>query len=559
MDLLDLLHEAKKDGVLVEAIDGELVISAKPSQKFWVQRLLPYKQEIIAHLNGEPTDEEIEPPPTQKTYQPFPIHTLPKPVGAYVRAASKAIGCDASFVALPLLASLSRAIGNSRVIRLKSTWTEPAIIWAAIVGKSGTHKTPAMQAAMRFLDWRQAESIAAHQEKLADHEQELALYERNLAAWKKSKGNEPPPSKPEPPTCNRFTTSDCTIEALAAMLAVQFDGLLVSRDELAGWLGGIAEYKNGRGSDLGHWLACWSAQPLIVDRKTGNIKMIHVPRAAVSLVGGIQPGVLRTAIGKEHLQDGLCARLLLAMPESKPIRWTDATVDQRTEQAMSDVFDNLLSLEPIESEEGESNLSPSPLDMTPEAKTVWIEYYNRHRSDLVDLDDDLAAAWSKLEAYAARFALIFQLCDCPRGNAIDETSMTAAIELSDWFGVEAKRVYGLFVETAEDRERRSLVELVERKGGNVTPRDLMRSCRRFQKSAEAETALERLAKAGLGHWRFQPTTATGGRPTRVFQLVDTVDTDETPLGHGDSGGCVNVNAVSSPSTPLNGEVREARQ
>jgi hypothetical protein len=60
-----------------------------------------------------------------------------------------------------------------------------------------------------------------------------------------------------------------TIEALAALLAVQFAGLLVLRDEL----GGIAEYKGGKGSDLGHWLASWSRVPLTVDRKTGAQRM----------------------------------------------------------------------------------------------------------------------------------------------------------------------------------------------------------------------------------------------------------------------------------------------
>ena len=40
--------------------------------------------------------------------------------------------------------------------------------------------------------------------------------------------------------------------------------------------------------------------------------------------------------------------------------------------------------------------------------------------------------------------------------------MTAAIELSDWFGGEAKRVYGLFVETAVDREQRELVDWIRR-------------------------------------------------------------------------------------------------
>ena len=61
------------------------------------------------------------------------------------------------------------------------------------------------------------------------------------------------------------------------------------------------------------------------------------------------------------------------------------------------------------------------MPLTPEAKTVWVEYFNRHRAELADLDDDLAAAWSKLEAYAARFALIFQLVANAAGEANDDT------------------------------------------------------------------------------------------------------------------------------------------
>ncbi len=482
-------------------------------------------------------------------YRPFPDHALPGPVRDYVLGASKAIGCDPAFVALPLLASLARAIGTRRVIRLKNTWTEPAIIWAAIIGKSGSHKTPALQSAMQFLDCRQAEAIAKHTEELASHERDTTQYERDHAHWKKSNSTDQPPEKPEEPTCTRLTTSDCTIEALAALLAVQFDGLLVSRDELAGWLGGIAEYKGGKGSDLGHWLACWSAQPLTVDRKTGTTKMIHVPRATVSLVGGIQPGVLREAIGREHLQDGLCARLLMAMPETRPVTWTDATVDADVEHQISVVFDRLLALEPATNEHGK--LEPFPLDLTPEAKAVWVEYYNRHRAELVDFDDDLAAAWSKLEAYTARFALIFQLCDWVAGDdmaghAVDELSMRAAIELSDWFGGEAKRVYGLFVESVEDREQRELLEWIHRKGGRLTARELQQGSRRFDRSEEAGSALNDLASAGFGRWEVVPTE---GRPRREF-ILSTPSTYTEACSSADSGTSV---YVDTPLNQLNGE------
>ena len=335
-------------------------------------------------------------------------------------------------------------------------------------------------------------------------------------------------AKPDEPVCNRYLTSDCTTEALAALLAVQDDGLLVSRDELAGWLNGIAEYKGGQGSDLGHWLACWSAQSLTVDRKTGATKMLNVPRAAVSLIGGVQPGVLRRAIGREHMQDGLCARLLMTMPEPRPVVWSDEAVDQVTEQRMTDLFDRLFSIELAANEHGEPE--PFPLDLTAEAKTLWVDYFNRHRAELVALDDDLAAAWSKLEAYAARFALIFQLCEWASGQAADEaieaSAIRAAIELSDWFGGEAKRVYGMFYEDEAGQQQRELVELIQRRGGDITARELAHATRRYRKAGEANTALQSLVDAGLGKWELEPTS---GRPRSVFKLspVTVTELDES--------------------------------
>jgi Protein of unknown function (DUF3987) len=265
---------------------------------------------LLAAANKSSTDKaahrEVVPA------QPFPVSALPSAIAQYISEASAAIGCDPSFVALPLLACLARAIGNKRVIQLKRTWREPAIVWAAIVGKSGSHKSPALQASTAVLDRKQADAILQFEEAQKTYDQDRALYERDFAAWKRSKSTDPPPWEPEEPHLTRYIVNDITIEALADRLYRQYDGVLVRRDELAGWFGGIAEYKGGQGSDLGHWLASWSAAPLAVDRKTGAIKTVHVPRAAVNIIGGIQPSVLRAAIGREHMQDGLCARLLLA-------------------------------------------------------------------------------------------------------------------------------------------------------------------------------------------------------------------------------------------------------
>lgn len=424
-------------------------------------------------------------------YTPFPVDVLPKVVRAFVIAASTAIGCDPSFVALPLLCCLARAIGNKRVIRLKRGWDEHAIIWAAIVGKSGTHKTPAIRAATTFVERKQDDDLQQYSEALTDDDH-------------KSDGE-------------RYVTSDITIEALAERLEQQFNGLLVVSDELAGWVNGIAQYKGGRGSDLGHWLACWSGEPMTVDRKSGKKKTIHVRRAAVSLVGGIQQGVLKAAIGQEHMHDGLCARLLLAMPEPRQVEWSEAVIDPPTEAAMAKLFDHLFAFEPATDERGRH--APLPMLLSTEAKTVWVEYYNRHSAEQIKLGDDLAAAWSKLEAYAARFALIFQLCSNATsksdGDVIDETSMRAGIALADWFGREAMRVYGVLAEREADEEMRELVELIRRHDGRITARELAHATRRYRHPGDAQFALDSLAKAGWGEWQVETTE---GRPRKSFVL-----------------------------------------
>ena len=84
-------------------------------------------------------------------YQPFPLAALPAPVDEYVRQGGIALGCDPAFVALPALAVIASCIGNTRTIRLKRGWAEPAVIWSALVADSGTMKSPAYLQAVDYL------------------------------------------------------------------------------------------------------------------------------------------------------------------------------------------------------------------------------------------------------------------------------------------------------------------------------------------------------------------------------------------------------------------------
>ncbi|CAN0371996.1 unnamed protein product, partial [Ectocarpus sp. 4 AP-2014] len=119
------------------------------------------------------------------SYKPFPTDALPGAFRAFVEQTAETIGCDASYLALPLLAGAASAIGNSRRIQLKVGWDEPAILWTAIVGDSGTMKSPALEAALKPVKHRQQEAWKGHEFVLANYDGEKAVYERDLAKWKK--------------------------------------------------------------------------------------------------------------------------------------------------------------------------------------------------------------------------------------------------------------------------------------------------------------------------------------------------------------------------------------
>jgi hypothetical protein len=182
---------------------------------------------------------------------------------------------------------------------------------------------------------------------LAEYREEIRRYQEELASYKEEKrqgGDVGPP--PEPPILRRVVCSDTTIEKLAEILEDNQRGTLVARDELAGWLGSFCRYKGkAGGTDLPNWLEMFRAGTIIVDRKTGERRTLFVHRAAASVTGGIQPGILVRAMTAEFLDAGLGARLLMAMPPKMPKRWSELEVEPDVEQAYHGTLDKLRALE----------------------------------------------------------------------------------------------------------------------------------------------------------------------------------------------------------------------
>jgi hypothetical protein len=458
--------------------------------------------------------QPVETPP----WQPFPTATLPGIARDFVRAAAAAIGCDESFIALPVLATLAGAIGNTRSILLKRGWTEPCVIWTAIVGDSGTLKSPALDAPLRAVRKKQVAELKKYDAEMKKYEAEILRHEAAVTAWKalvKKGTDEPPPEVPEAPVCIRYWVSDTTVEALAKVFQSAPRGLLLTRDELAGWLKSFDQYKGGNGGDTAHWLTMHGARDLLVDRKGGGTT--YVRNAALSIAGGIQPEIFRKALAREHFEDGLAARILVGMPLRKPKRWSEVEISEEQGEQFAKLVEELYSLESGVSEEGD----PMPLVMplTQAARPVWIAFYNAHAKEQAACSGDLASAFSKLEGYAARLALVVQLITDPHSGAVDVAAIQSGIALSRWFMHECRRVYAVLGESEADTARRHLIELIRSRGGSITARDLAHADRRFRGDAEAaDRALDALVEIGYGVWEDVPTGPQGGRPTEVFRL-----------------------------------------
>ena len=461
-------------------------------------------------------------------WQSFPVGSMPSPVARFVREGAAAIGCDPAYIALPLLAALGSCIGNTRRIRLKASWAEPAVLWCVIVGDSGTLKSPALDMALHQVHLQQKQLTGEHN---AVH----SAFIRERREWRAQRQRERGPEPDPPPPLEHVYCSDVTVEALADRLQASPRGVLIAVDELAGWFGGFNQYKGGNGSDVPHWLSMHRAGVLKVDRKTSDQPTIFVPYAAVSITGSIQVGVLRRVLAEEYFDNGLAARLLLAMPPPRVRRWTDAEVSGHAQDGMRKVFQSLYSLRP---QADGHDWMPLDLGLTNEGRSAWIDFYNQHAEEQEQLESpELIAAFSKLEGYAARFALIIHCVRHAHGEDVDplhvdEESVGAGIVLARWFAYETERVYAEISETDGEEAQRKLIAWIRARGSCVSVRDVMRGLRAYRdKYDEAEGALQDLVNAGKGEW-FPVSNEGPGRPqSKMFRLYDEGDGDG---GDGDT-------------------------
>ena len=484
--------------------------------------MLDANEELNERNIGQ-ADGSERPEPQMEPFRPFPVDALPVSIARFVRSVAGATGTDPSWAALAALAVIAGCVGNRAAVILKKGWVEPAILWAALVGKSGSVKSVVLRLVTRPLVESFKMERDAFEEQRREYATNLERHQVVMLKWKSEQKKGPPtdpPVEPEKPREKRILASDVTIEKLAALLGENPLGLLVVRDELAGLINSFNRYAGGKGSDLQSWLSMNDAGPLLVDRKSDGSTFVE--RASVSLLGTIQPFTLEHVFGLVEREAGLLARVLLAYPPDRPALWTESELPDDVVADWSELLAALLALAPARDDAGRP--SPRFIGMAGDAKKMFISWHDRHAREVADLaDDHLRAHWSKLKGACARIALLFSCTEAAGGknvSAVSLDSIQRAIDVTEWLKSESARIYAGLGKPEGDRDRRRLVEWIEGRGGTVTVRDLTHGLWAFRGDVPAaRAALDVLVKSGVGRWVCPPSRTGGGRPAERFELA----------------------------------------
>lgn len=477
------------------------------------------------NFDQQPPEGDQEPEPVQQVggMTPFPLECLPEAVADFVALVAPDIGVDPAALALPAVGCLAGLIGLKRSASLQDSFHAWPCLWIALVMDSGDRKSAAINAVLQPFR-------ALNRKRVTQYEDDRRAWEKALSDW-----NDQPPGergpKPEEPKPKTFLIGDITVEAIKEKMGEHAQGLLMAHDELANWTAAWTKYGKGE-SNESEYLPMHDGWPVTHRRKGTGSKETHIDNALLSIVGGIQPGVLARVMTAERQQSGMVPRILLANPPrvKKHFVVGGKTVDQqkpidRAKFAFNELVERLGDLSRVD----------EPMAFRREAEDLLVVEMNRREDQVDGADAVIKSCLSKNSGTMLRFAIIHAVCrkmfSEPTNRFIDRVDVEAAITFTNWIEREQQRVHGRLVETRDRHENDDILQWIAGVGDQgVTPRDLMLSTvnrprkTRFPDSETAKRCLEDLKVAG----RLELVVLkTGGRDRHAYRYPRNNRTEHT--------------------------------
>lgn len=463
---------------------------------------------------------------------------LPNPIRAWLVDNAARMSIPLEFVAIPALVMIGSLVGRRVGIYPKAydSWLVVGNLWGMLIGRPSLLKSPAINAARKPLDKLVTQTREVYEKDLKQYDYEKEWAEAQKAErkeqLKKAAKNKKKPifedlevTASVEPNEKRFFTSDATVEKIGEILLHNPEGILILRDELAGWLRSLE--KPGREGDRQFFLESFNGVgKFIVDRiQRGTLS---IPALCLSIIGTIQPGplasYLKDAISGGSGDDGMMPRFQLAVYPDAPSAWenVDRIPDKEAERVATQIFENIAAFSPP-SVEGEI----PGIHFSEEAQRIFNEWreHLEHRLLSRELSLAMEAQLGKYRSLAPKLALIFYLINTVGVNGVLPTLCEVGlseIELAiRWCAYLEKHAFRIYspIDPAVDSAN-ALLEKLKRgtlKNG-FSIREIYHGHHwaHLENSEKAQAAVKILQDNG---WvRFRSGIGTGGRTTNQVEI-----------------------------------------
>ena len=479
-----------------------------------------------------------EPLPSLPDVLPFDYSYLPDALRGYVRDISERMQCPPDFAAVGVLVMMATIIGRRVGIRpmRHNDWTVICNLWGAIVGNSGVMKSPTLAAVLSAIKRLAAAAFEIFNKSRAEHDAQ-AEFTKLMESVNKTKARQSlkkdkaadvkgllqSSDAEDAPILKRYITNNASYEALGELLMENPNGLLVESDEIIGLLKQLDA--NGQEVARSFYLTAADGDKGYTFDRIMRGRGLHIDALCLSIIGGIQPGVLaeyvRQATGGGAGADGLLQRFgLMVYPDITP-DWkeVDRYPDSTLRESVNLLAERLDNLNPAAVGAETDHYGGVPfLRFDDSAQKLFSEWRAtlEHRLRSGEEHPAIVSHLSKYRKLIPSLALINHLCDARQG-AVSEAALLRAIAFSEYLESHAQRIYSFATRPDIDAAKTLLKRLSAGKLSNpFKAREVyLKGWAGLETPAKAQAAIELLKEY---HHLHEIVMETGGRPTSHFYL-----------------------------------------
>jgi Protein of unknown function (DUF3987)/Bifunctional DNA primase/polymerase, N-terminal len=499
----------------------------------------------VSSLPGPFRDLRSLPSPLPEAPE-LPPELLPTPFRGWLEDIADRMQVPLELVTVPALVAASAVVGRTVGIhpKAKDDWLVVPNLWGGIIALPGWLKSPTLAEALRPIrrlaeearktfEQRQEDEGArvdslkakeaaikdqlkqAHKGKAKEHTaEELEQHLRELRQELKELA-----SRHE----TRYIVNDTTTEKLGELLAENPMGLLLERDELAGWLQMLD--REDRKGDREFYLESWNGTNSYTYDRIGR-GTIHIPALCLSIVGGIQPAkfnkYISGALAGGSAADGLLQRFqLLVWPESaRTFQLIDRDPNIHARQRAFAVFERLDRCGyDVPRSEGEDILGFRFDEQAQQLFYSWLnELEHRVRTREAEEHPAFTSHLAKYRSLMPSLALLFHLIEIVEsGGPVPLRAAQMAANWCDFLEQHAQKIYGAELQPHLTTAHSLAAKI--RSGAvydGMTVREAYRPGWSHLKSAEDVCAAAQVLEQH--GWTQIVTTETGGRSSQVIRL-----------------------------------------